>query len=414
MLKLAALLLSVSAGVAQTVASPAEQRAAWARKAIEHNPGHYRGYNDLAQALARRARETADPAYYDQAEEALQESFRLSPDNLESQRLRVWILLGKHEFAKALQAAVELNKKVPDDLLTYGLLTDAYAELGNYEEAEKACQWMLDLRPGSVAGLTRAAYLREIFGDIEGAIQFMETAYQRILPDEVEDRAWILTHIAHLELLRGQVAGAGKLLDRALLLFPNYHYALANLAKVRTAEKRYADAVNLLRRRYQAAPHPENFYALAESLERAARHEEAAKTYTEFEQKARAEMDSADNSNRELIFFYADRARKPAEALRVARIEIARRQDVHTLDAYAWALFVSGNYSEARKQIERALAVGTREATLFYHAGAIATVQKDHAGAMRYLEQSLELAPSSEVAGVARKQLARLRGNKVR
>ena len=31
--------------------------------------------------------------------------------------------------------------------MVYGLLTDAHVELGNYAEAEKACQWMLDLRP---------------------------------------------------------------------------------------------------------------------------------------------------------------------------------------------------------------------------------------------------------------------------
>ena len=414
MRKLAALLLCVSAGLAETAATPAEQKAAWARKAIEKNPGSYRGYNDLAQALARRARETGDPAYYERAEKTLDESIRLSAENIEARRLRVWLLLGKHEFAKALQAAVELNKQMPDDVLTYGFLTDAHAELGNYAEAEKACQWMLDMRPGNVAGLTRAAYLREMFGDVEGAIQFMETAYQRTPADELEDRAWILTHLGHLELMRGRVPEAGKLLEQALVLFPNYHYALGNLAKVRAAERKSADAVDLLRRRYQAASHPENLYALAEALERAARHEEAEKAYAEFEQKARAEMEGADNSNRELILYYANRARKPAEALRVARVEIAGRKDVHTLDAYAWALFASGGYSEARKQIEKALAVGIRDAAMLYRAGAIAAAQQDRVAAARYLEKSLDLAPSSEVSDAARKELARLTGGKVR
>ena len=53
-------------------------------------------------------------------------------------------------------------------MLVYGFLVDAYAELGDYAEAEKAAQWMLDLRPGNVPGLTRAAYLRELFGDLDG------------------------------------------------------------------------------------------------------------------------------------------------------------------------------------------------------------------------------------------------------
>jgi tetratricopeptide (TPR) repeat protein len=406
------MLLLASAVFAQSAPSPAEQKMAWARKAIESNPKRYENYNDLALALARRARETSDTAYYDQAEKALEESFRLAPDNIEGLRLRIWNLLGKHEFAKALEAATALNKKIPDDLLTYGFLTDANAELGNYEEAEKACQWMLDLRQGNVAGLTRAAYLREVFGDVEGAIQLMETAYDRTSSDEVEDQAWILTHVAHLELMRGKAEGAEKLLDQALSLFPNYHYALANMAKVRTTQKRYADAVELLRRRYDATPHPENLYALAEALERAGYHKEAERAYAEFEQKARAETEGADNSNRELIFYYANRARKPSEALHIARREIARRKDVHTLDAYAWALYVSGDYTEARKQIEKALAVGIRDAAIFYRAGAIAARQNDDAAATRYLEQSLEVSPSSEVADAARKELSRLKARK--
>ena len=70
---------------------------------------------------------------------------------------RVWLLLGKHEFAAALEAAKELNRKLPDDVMLYGFLTDANVELGNYKEAETAAQWMLDLKPGNMPGLTHAA-----------------------------------------------------------------------------------------------------------------------------------------------------------------------------------------------------------------------------------------------------------------
>jgi len=54
---------------------------------------------------------------------------------------------------------------------------DANAELGNYAEAVKAPQWLLDLRPRNVAGLTRAAYLRELHGDLRGSMELMHMAY---------------------------------------------------------------------------------------------------------------------------------------------------------------------------------------------------------------------------------------------
>ena len=113
--------------------------------------------HQLAMALARRARETSDVTYYAQAEDALKKSLALAHANLDGEKVHVWLLLGKHEFPAALDAAKVLNKRVPDDVLIYGFLTDANAELGNYKDAETAAQWMLDLRPGNLPAMTRAA-----------------------------------------------------------------------------------------------------------------------------------------------------------------------------------------------------------------------------------------------------------------
>lgn len=376
---------------AEKTLSPAERSVGQAEKRIAKNPKDFEAYNALALALSRRARETSDVKFYAKAEEALQRSFEISPGNFDGERTQVWLLLGMHEFAAALDAAKKLNKKMPDDVMVYGFLTDANAELGNYKEAETAAQWMLDLRAGSIAGLTRAAYLRELFGDVDGALDLMEIAYQSTPPSESEDRAWILTQMAHLNLTTGKSTQAENLLRQALAIFPGYHYALGNLAKVRVQQKRFAEAVELLKQRYQAAPHAENLYELAEALQLGGRAEEAKKAFTEFEQKSLLESYNADNSNRELTFYYADYANEPAKALEAAKREIARRHDVHTLDAYAWALYVNGRSEEARKQIEAALAVGIRDAKLFRHAGEIALKCGDQTTAQHYLQQSAGL-----------------------
>jgi tetratricopeptide (TPR) repeat protein len=384
---------------ANPVLSPAERSIAEARKSIEKKPTQYAGYNLLAMALSRRARETSDVNFYAQAEDALKKSFELAPENTDGEKIRVWLLLGRHEFAAARDAATALNKRMPDDVLVYGFLTDANAELGNYDEAEKAAQWMLDLRPGNLPGLTRAAYLRELFGDVDGSLDLMNMAYQSTPPTEVEDRAWILTQIAHLQLTSGKTAEAESLLQEALAKFSGYHYALGNLAKVRISQGRYDDAVALLRQRYQAAQHAENLYDLAEALELAGRPEEAKKSFAEFEAKSLLESVRADNSNRELIFYYADHAHQPAKALDVARQEFARRHDVYTLDAYAWALHINGQDAEARKQIGAALKVGIRDAKMLRHAGEIALQLGDRAAAQRYLQESAALnAPGSDRA----------------
>ena len=366
------LLLTISA-LAQT---PAETAIASARTAISKKPAQFSGYNQLAVALARRARETSDVNFYAQAEDALKKSFELSPANIEGEKVKIWLLLGRHEFAAALTEATALNRQVPDDVLVYGFLTDANVELGNYEAAEKSAQWMLNLRPGNLPALTRAAYLRELFGDNEGALELMDMAYQSTPSSEAEDGAWILSQIGHLYFASGQLDKAEQALQTALLKFPGYHYALGNLAKVRIQQKRYADAVELLQQRYKAAPHAENLYDLAEALELAGRHEEAQRAFAEFETKSLAESVRADNSNRELIFYYADHAHQPAKALAVSEQEFARRHDVFTLDAYAWALHVNGRDADARRQVDAALSVGIHDSKILNHASEIAGSRK--------------------------------------
>ncbi len=390
-------------------ATPAERRIEQARLSITKAPGSAMGHVELALALARRARETADPGLYVRAEEAIAGALELAPDNFEAKRARAWVLLGQHRFAEARELAEALNTRVPDDVMVYGLLTDANVELGDYERAEKACQWMLNLRPGSLPALTRAAYLRELFGDVEGALELMAHASDATPMGEVEDRAWILTQMAHLRLLTGDVHEAERLLGEALAAFPGYHYALAQLAKARAAQGRRGEAAALLRQRYDTAPHPENLYDLALALGRAGRRGEADARFAEFEREALRETHGADNANRELVFYYADHARRPAEALAVARREVARRRDVHTLDAYAWALYRAGQAAEARKVMEQVLAVGIREASILYHAGAIEARLGERASASERLQQSLVLNPASDVAAEARRALGRLR-----
>ncbi len=352
--------------------TPAELSIRKAQAQIAKRPSHYAYYNSLAMAYARRARETSDVSYYGKAEETLQKSFQLSPDNFGALKAQTWLLLGRHEFAKALEVATRLNQKTPDDITVYGYLVDANAELGNYDAAVKAAQWMLDLRPGNVAGLTRAAYLRELHGDISGAIDLMQSAYDSAPFQEAEDRAWLLTQLAHLHLLAGDLQGAETYANGALALFPNYHYALGALAQVRVAQKRYDQAVSLFEKRYSAAPHAENLYALAEALELSGRKEDAARDFEHFEQQGLKESAHADNANHELIAYYIDHAAQPQKALAIATMELARRHDEFTLDAYAWALRACGEYGRSAEIMQRVLALHPKDPKILRHAAAIA------------------------------------------
>jgi tetratricopeptide (TPR) repeat protein len=389
--------------------SPAQQKIAAATKMIEAAPQRFQNYNQLAMALARRARETAEVSLYAQADGVLDKSFAISPGNLEGQKVKAWILLGKHEYQEALAIATSANKLWPDDVVVYGYIADAQIALGNYSAAEEAAQWMLDIRPGNVPGMQRGADLREIYGDIDGASEMLNSALVQTAPNETADRSWLLTRLGHLQLMAGHLAEADKYLQQAQAAFPNYHYTLEILAELRRAQGQYAEAAELLGQRYQLAPLADHAYSLAVALDREGQHKYADLMYAEFEQKARREIDQPDNANPELIFFYTDHAGKPAEALRIATIEFSKHQDVYTRDAYAWALAANGQAAEARTQIEAALAVGIRDSQLFFHAGSIAMQGNDARSAVLYFKKALDLNPVSEYAAAARRALEKLR-----
>lgn len=348
-----------------------EQKLETLRKDLDKSPA-YQTYNELARTLVLRVRESGDMSHYVEAERALAQSKQLAPDNLESESIAVSILLGRREFGAALERARALNKRVPDDVAVYGHIVDAAAAVGKYDEAEQAAQWMLDLRSTSILSLTRAAALREVFGDVEGALNLMQDIYPRIVPHDAEARAWHLTQMASLLAGARKTAAAEGAASAALALFPDYPHALGQLARIRLSQGRYTEAVTLELRRAQLVSHPENNFALARAFAAAGRQKDASLAFAEFEREALKRTHEADNANRELVYYYVDYARKPAQALTIATREIARRRDVHTLEAYAWALYANSKRAEARQELTTAMAGGICNTGILHRAKTIA------------------------------------------
>ena len=215
--------------------SPVEARISAAQANIKAKPNSFAAWNDLAFALCRKGRDTQDPTVYNQAEAALTHALQLSPGNYEARKLQAAVFLGRHEFTRALALATELNRKTPDDIAGWALLADANIGLGKYADAEKQVQWVLDLRPGNTLGFEKAAALRVLFGDVPGAIEFLDESIRRTSPNDADQHAWLLTEKARLELVSGYNQQAEILLQQALQLFPGSVHATEILARVRTA-----------------------------------------------------------------------------------------------------------------------------------------------------------------------------------
>jgi tetratricopeptide (TPR) repeat protein len=187
---------------------------------------------------------------------------------------------------------------------------------------------MLNLRPGNVPALTRAAKLRELFGDAEGSSELLDMVLDSTSAVDTPERAWVFTQLGHLRLTVGDTDGAEQFLQKALKVDQNYDDALEYLAAVRIAQKRYDEASTLLLQSYAAAPRTERLFLLGQTLAMGKRDIEAAKTFAEFEKAAAAKVHQPINANVELAMYYADREHLPGKALEVASYDYSWRHDM--------------------------------------------------------------------------------------
>jgi len=383
--------------------TPAQQRIASAEQQLKSDPKKVQAYNELAIAYLQRARETADAVYLNDADSALARGLKLDTEDFQLQRTQVALMLARHEYVRAKEQATVLNKRTPDDVMTYGYLAEAEIALGQYPEAETNAQWMLNMRPNNIPGLVIGAKLRTLYGDAHGAIEFLSLAYSETSPTEVEDLVWIENQIASIQIESGQTDAAEQALAQADQLFPHYVRTMENLARLRMTQHRVSDAVTLWRAASKIDNDPDVLYEMARSLEAAGDYINARAAYAAFEKQASSPEGATGEARLDLIRMYAANPSTAADALALAQQEIATRQDVWTLDAYAWVLYANARYQDAYDAVQKAIAVGVQSPQIFDHAGHIAQKLHHSADAAKYFLLCLQTNSTSDYAADASK-----------
>jgi tetratricopeptide (TPR) repeat protein len=396
-----------SGEVAVLEQTPAQQRIEAAKKQIATDPKKVQAYNELAIGFLRRARETSDPAHLKDAEAALAEGLKLDASDFQLQKTEVALKLSRQEFAAAREQAMALHRRTPDDVMTFGYIAEADIALGNYSEADTNAQWMMNMRPNNTPALLVGARLRTIYGDLHGAIEFLNQAYSQTSPEEVEDLAWIANQIASIQIDLGQTDAALQALEQAEQLFPHYPDTVENMARVHKNQHKFRDAARLWMSAAHVDHDPDVLFQLAKAQQAAGQTEEARSTYSEFEKLAAAPETTTDSSRVDLILMYAANSSTASKALQMGEQEMRSRQDVWTLDAYGWALYANARYEEAAAALQKAIATGIQSAQIFDHAGHVATKLNREVEASKYFQLSMQTNPLSDFAADAGKFVSR-------
>ncbi|HWS32133.1 MAG TPA: hypothetical protein VN408_05245 [Actinoplanes sp.] len=395
-------------GTVTAPAAPSRDPDAYVRRMQEHlatTPGDWQGWAALGMARVQLGRTTFDPAQYQAAEIALRRSHEVRPDGNAAALTGLGALAAaRHDFRGALRwarAAVTADAWSADG---YGVLTDAYVELGRYDEATTAVQRMLDLRPDT-GSFARASYLHELRGDQRQAVALMTRAHEVAgTPDEI---TFTLTHLGELAFAAGDLDQASARFAEGLARAPGQPALLAGRAKVAAAHGDLTVATADLRAATERLPTVEYLTALSDLLTASGRTGEAART----DDLVRFSSRLPGATDIDQVLFAADRGDARTAVTR-GRELLAARPGVTVHSALAWALHAAGDDRAALRHADLGLRLGTRDARAHYHRGLIRLALHDRAGARADLTRALDLNPyfSPRYAPHARTVLTELGG----
>jgi tetratricopeptide (TPR) repeat protein len=366
-----------------------DQRILFYLGRVKANPGDFVSLRYLGEFLAERGKEKGDLADLARAEAVLRKSVSLFSAYPPAQTALAAVLCERHKFGEGLEIAGSLYRQDPRNLGALVTIADALVELGQYEEGEKTLGKLYERAPEPQV-LARLANLAELKGQTEEAARLMRQAADLVqAKDGPKAAAWYQSRMGDFALSAGRLDDAAREYQSVVPGTDAYHDATAGLGRVRAAQGKLSEAVELLKKAVDIGPDPSMLAALGDLLAKTGREEEAKRVYDRLEQRATLNAEY----RRELANFYADHDRHLPKALELAQIDIAERKDIYGYDTLAWALFKNGRAQEAARASAEALKLGTRDARLHYHAGLIHLKLGDPDKAREHLGRALALNP---------------------
>ena len=223
---------------------------------IRRDPTNVKAKLLLALAYMQEARVTGEhPYYYPAALDLIDDVLDSDPEasiKFQATVAKATVQLSLHQFSNALETGKEALAINPHNAAIYGVLCDANVELGNYDEAVKMADKMVSIRP-DLRSYSRISYLREIHGNMPGAIEAMKLAVTAGYPG-LENTSWTRITLGQLYEKTGDLANAEVQYRIALQETPHYAFALAGLGRLDAKKKDYKGAIKLFSQAGEVIP----------------------------------------------------------------------------------------------------------------------------------------------------------------
>lgn len=338
---------------------------------IARNQSDIKSRLQIATIYLAEARITGEhPYYYPAADQIIDGALYLDPQNFDALVLKASVKLSQHQFAEARALAEKARAVNPANAYVYGILVDANVEMGNYQEAVANSDKMQELKP-SLESYARASYLREIFGDLPGAIEAMRLAVDAGLPGS-EPQCWSRNTLADLYIKSGDLKKAENEYKINLEMRPSYAFSIAGLAKIESKKKNHKEALALLDKAAGILPEFSFHEDMADIYVEQGYADKAMHKYEEVIEMLREDEASGHRVGLEYANLYLKmNDLKKAEKFAMEEYK-TRAANIDVNQVLAWIAFKKADTQKSRAYMQVATRTGSRDPQLVERASAIA------------------------------------------
>lgn len=343
--------------------------------ALRNNPQDLDARLKLAELFIQEARVTGEhPHYYPAALKmlepvvaALSGKTNLIPHEKDlffrALSHQASVQLSLHDFAAARTTAEKAVAINPYNAYIYGCLVDANVELGNYPKAVEVCDKMVGIRP-DLRSYARVSYLREIHGDVPGAIEAMDMAVKAGYPG-MEQTEWARLQLGHLYERYGKLQEAEKQYQTILAVRENYPFAIAALAGLEAKKANFAKAEEGYKQAADIMPEVSFYVELAKIYQKTGRNTEADNLIAEVQNMMAEDIAAGHNMSLEAARFHLEVSKDLNKAQEYANEEYQRRPDNKDVNQLLAAIALAkGDKQQAAAYVQKAQVTGCKDPEL--------------------------------------------------
>ena len=382
--------------------------------------------------LARAARAKGDMTT---AQQNYRDAEKLNPRNLEAQAGLADISIEARDFTTLEQLATSAIAATPQASNPYIWRGISEASRDDLQKADTDFHEAIKLDPTNSTAYLELAQLRLVQKKVPEAKPLLEQALQlnpnsaRALhqlvscllfekqPAQALSRVQeqiakspqnpeMYTLLADLQMATKDSAGAVASAGKAMQLNPNDSAAVIAYSRAQVANGNTGAAIATWQQWAAAHPNDAQAYTILASLQEAQGDQEKAMDNYKKALAIQPEQPVAANN---LAYLMVQNGQNLDVALSLA--QVARRalpNAPSTADTLAWIYYQKGNYASGRDLLEDAVKVDPNNASIHYHLGMIYTKLANNSNAIVELKKAAALAPNTQTAKDADKELSLL------